>query len=119
MMTEAQQKLAKLKQQRDKLDKQIRSEAAKASAAERKRKERQKFTVGGAIISSLKNLNAEQHHIVSSILFNKLSNDDKELLSDVINLAPTPEPTPEQTPEQTPEPTPTLEPVIEALPWDS
>lgn len=88
------QKLNALKVQRDKLDKQIRSAASKVGAAERQRKNRQKYIVGGAIISSLKHLNAEQHQVVSSMLFNKLNDDDKKLLSDVINLAPIPEPLP-------------------------
>lgn len=85
-MTESHEKLEKLKAQRDKLDKQIRSEAAKAGAAERKRKARQKYIVGGAILGSLEGLQESDKQLIISLLAAKVSDDDKKLLSDLITF---------------------------------
>lgn len=85
-MTEAKQKLDKLKAQRAKLDKQIRSEAAKAGAAERKRKARQKYIVGGAILGSLESMSETDKQLVINLLAAKVSDDDKKALADLINF---------------------------------
>ena len=85
-MSEAHQRLNKLKAQRDKLDKQIRSEAAKAGAAERKRKARQKYIVGGAILGSLEGLPESDKQLIISLLAAKTSEDDKKALADLIDF---------------------------------
>ncbi|NLW06355.1 MAG: hypothetical protein GX029_14235 [Pseudomonadaceae bacterium] len=85
-MSEAHQRLDKLKAQRAKLDKQIRSEAAKAGAEERKRKARQKYIVGGAILGSLKSLNEADKKLVINLLAAKVSEDDKKALADLIDF---------------------------------
>ena len=85
-MTEAKQKLDKLKAQRAKLDKQIRSEAAKAGAEERKRKSRQKYIVGGAILGSLESLPEADKKLVIDLLAAKTSEDDKKALADLIDF---------------------------------
>lgn len=86
MTTPEQQKLDKLKQQRDKLDKQIRSTASKVGAAERTRKARQKYIVGGAVLGSLEGLPEADKKLVIDLLAAKVSDDDKKALSDLIDF---------------------------------
>lgn len=86
MTTQANPKLEKLKAARQKIDKQIRSEAAKAGVAERKRKARQKHIVGGAIIGSLASISEHELQTIVSILEAKTSDDDKKALSDLITF---------------------------------
>ena len=86
-MTQAKQKLEKLKAQRAKLDKQIRSEAAKAGAEERRRKARQKYIVGGAILGGLEGLPESDKQLIISLLAAKTSEDDKKALSDLIDFS--------------------------------
>ena len=85
--TQAAQKIEKLKAQREKIDKQLRSEFAKAGAIERKRKARQKYIVGGAIIGSLESISEHERQTIVSILEAKTSDDDKKALSDLITFS--------------------------------
>ncbi|NLV87727.1 MAG: hypothetical protein GX025_11015 [Clostridiales bacterium] len=82
-MTTQQTKLDKLKMQREKLDKQIRAEAAKASAATRKLKARQKYIVGGIVLAAMNENNALAGQLLALIKA-KASADDLELLADAL-----------------------------------
>lgn len=90
-MTQAKQKLDKLKAQRAKLDKQIRSEAAKAGAEERKRKARQKYIVGGIVLAAVNENNALAGQLLA-LIKSKASTDDLEVLADAL---PQPQPQPQ------------------------
>lgn len=91
-MTQAKQKLEKLKAQRAKLDKQIRSEAAKAGAAERTRKARQKYIVGGIVLAALNDNNVLAAQMLA-LIKSKASADDLEVLADALpKQQPQPQP---------------------------
>lgn len=84
-----QEKLNALKVQREKLDKQIRSAASKVGAAERQRKNRQKYIVGGAILAILaseEGYKEADKKLITRLLAAKISDDDKKVLSDLITF---------------------------------
>lgn len=78
-----QQKLEKLKAQRDALDARIRREAAKAGAEGRKRKNRQKYIVGGIVLAALNDNNALAAQMLA-LIKSKASADDLEVLADAL-----------------------------------
>lgn len=81
--TAIQQKLEKLKEQRKALDARIRKEAAKAGAEGRKRKNRQKYIVGGIVLAALHENNALAGQLLA-LIKSKASNDDLEVLADAL-----------------------------------
>lgn len=92
--TTPQQKLDKLKEQRKALDARIRKEAAKAGAEGRKRKNRQKYIVGGIVLAALNDNNALAGQLLA-LIKNKASADDLEVLSDALpQQQPKPQPQP-------------------------
>ena len=93
-MTQAKQKLEKLKEQRKALDARIRREAAKAGAEGRKRRARQKYIVGGIVLAAVNDNNALAAQMLA-LIKSKASADDLEVLSDAL---PQPQPQPQPQP---------------------
>lgn len=78
-----QQKLEKLKAQRAALDARIRKEAAKAGAEGRKRRNRQKYIVGGIVLAAVNENNALAGQLLA-LIKSKASADDLEVLADAL-----------------------------------
>lgn len=78
-----QQKLEKLKAQREALDARIRREAAKAGAEGRKHRNRQKYITGGIVLAALQENNILAGQLLT-LIKSKASADDLEVLADVL-----------------------------------
>ena len=78
-----QEKLDKLKSQRAALDARIRKEAAKAGAEGRKRRNRQKYIVGGIVLAAMNENNALAAQLLA-LIKNKASADDLDVLADAL-----------------------------------
>ena len=78
-----QQKLERLKEQRAALDARIRKEAARAGAEGRKRRNRQKYIVGGIVLAALHENNFLASQLLALIKANA-SESDLEVLADVL-----------------------------------
>lgn len=83
MSATPQQKLERLKEQRKALDARIRKEAAKAGAEGRKRKNRQKYIVGGIVLAAVNENNALATQLLELIKA-KASEDDLKVLADAL-----------------------------------
>lgn len=94
--TAIQQKLEKLKVQRAALDARIRKEAAKAGAEGRKRRNRQKYIVGGIVLAAMNENNALAGQLLA-LIKGKASTDDLEVLADALpKQQPVVQPQPQQ-----------------------
>lgn len=82
-MATLRQRLEKLKDQREVLDARIRKEAAKIGAEGRKRKNRQKYIVGGIVLAAVNENNALATQLLALIKANA-SESDLEVLADAL-----------------------------------
>ena len=82
-MATLRQRLEKLKDQREVLDARIRKEAAKVGAEGRKRKNRQKYIVGGIVLAALHENNFLASQLLALIKASA-SESDLEVLADVL-----------------------------------
>ncbi len=89
-----QQKLDKLKAQREALDARIRKEAAKAGAEGRKRRNRQKYIVGGIVLAALHDNNSLSTQLLALVKA-KASADDLKVLADALPAQQTAQQTPQ------------------------
>lgn len=78
-----QEKLEKLKAQREALDARIRKEAAKAGAEGRKRRNRQKYIVGGIVLAAVNENNLLASQLLALIKA-RASAGDLEVLADAL-----------------------------------
>ena len=93
-MATLRQRLEKLKDQREVLDARIRKEAAKVGAEGRKRKNRQKYIVGGIVLAAVNENNALAGQLLA-LIKSKASVDDLEVLQEALpqQQAAQPQPT--------------------------
>lgn len=89
-----QEKLEKLKAQREALDARIRREAAKAGAEGRKHRNRQKYIVGGIVLAALRDNNLLSTQLLAVIKANA-SESDLEVLADALPKQQAAQPTPQ------------------------